>query len=63
MNFYGLDVSVIPVTSDFFAADYPAPRPRSEMMRNYMLDLRGLNRMRSWKVALHEYLAEAGFGL
>ena len=60
---YGLDVSVVPVTSDFFADDYPAPRPRSEMMRNYMLDLRGLNRMRLWKVALREYLDEASFDL
>jgi dTDP-4-dehydrorhamnose reductase len=50
------DVEVIPVTSDAFAVDYPAPRPRSEMMRNYMLDLRGMNRMRPWQVALREYL-------
>lgn len=62
--FYGRDdVEVIPVTSDAFAVDYPAPRPRSEMMRNYMLDLRDMNRMRPWQVALREYLTAAEFTL
>jgi dTDP-4-dehydrorhamnose reductase len=62
--FYGReDVEVVPVTSDAFAVDYPAPRPRSEMMRNYMLDLRGMNRMRPWQVALREYLENARFAL
>lgn len=56
------DVEVQPVTSDVFAEDYPAPRPRSEMMRNYMLDLRGMNRMRHWRVALQEYLARSDLG-
>lgn len=60
--FYGRpDVEVVPVTSDAFTVDYPAPRPRSEMMRNYMLDLRGMNRMRSWQISLREYLTAAGF--
>ncbi len=57
------DVEVIPVTSDAFAVEYPAPRPRSEMMRNYMLDLRGMNRMRPWQVALREYLVNARFAI
>ena len=57
------DVRVLPVSSDVFAAEYPAPRPRSEMMRNYMLELHGLNRMRPWREALHEYLAVADFRL
>lgn len=57
------DVEVLPVTSDVFAAEYPAPRPRSEIMRNYMLDLRQLNRMRPWQTALREYLAASDFGL
>lgn len=56
---YGLDVEVVPVTSDAFARDYPTPRPRSEMMRNYMLDLREMNRMRDWRIALREYLERA----
>lgn len=62
VEFLGVDgVTVLPVTSDAFADEYPAPRPRSEMMRNYMLDLRGMNRMRPWRDALAEYLAVAGF--
>jgi dTDP-4-dehydrorhamnose reductase len=62
--FYGRDdVEVVPVTSDAFAVEYPAPRPRSEMMRNYMLDLRRMNRMRPWQTALREYLGAADFRL
>ena len=56
---YRPDVEVVPVTSDAFARDYPTPRPRSEMMRNYMLDLREMNRMRDWRIALREYLDRA----
>lgn len=62
VEFYGRNnVRVVPVTSEVFADEYPAPRPRSEMMRNYMLDLRGMNRMRPWRVALREYLTVADF--
>jgi dTDP-4-dehydrorhamnose reductase len=62
VEFYGrADVSVVPVTSEVFAEEYPAPRPRSEMMRNYMLELRGMNRMRPWREALREYLTVADF--
>ena len=62
VEFYGRhDVRVVPVTSEAFADEYPAPRPRSEMMRNYMLELRGMNRMRPWREALHEYLKIADF--
>ena len=50
------EVEVVPVTSDFFSEEYSTPRPRSEMMRNYMLDLHGLNRMRHWREALADYL-------
>lgn len=50
------DIKLIPVTSEFFSETYPAPRPRSEMMRNFMLDLRGMNTMRTWEEALKEYL-------
>jgi dTDP-4-dehydrorhamnose reductase len=64
LAFYGRDdVEVVPVTSDAFAVEYPAPRPRSEMMRNYMLDLRDMNRMRPWQTALREYLGAADFKL
>jgi dTDP-4-dehydrorhamnose reductase len=62
--FYGRDdVHVIPVTSEAFAVEYPAPRPRSEAMRNYMLELRGMNRMRPWREALRDYLSVAHFDI
>jgi dTDP-4-dehydrorhamnose reductase len=54
------DVTVVPVDSDHFSEEYPAPRPRSEMMRNLMLDLHGLNRMRPWQEALRDYLGTLG---
>lgn len=50
------DVELVAVDSEFWKAEYPAPRPRSEMMENMMLRLRGLNRMRPWRVALGDYL-------
>ena len=64
LEHYGRDdVEIVPVASDFFAAAYFAPRPRSEMMRNYKLDLRGLNLMRPWREALRAYLDQAAFDL
>lgn len=50
------DVELQPVTSEFFAESFPAPRPRSEMMRNRMLELHDLDLMRPWQEALAEYL-------
>lgn len=50
------DVEVVPVASVFFAHDYPAPRPRSEMLRNANLEALGINRMRSWRHALKDYI-------
>lgn len=64
LDYYGRsEVEVVPVSSDFFAETYFAPRPRSEMMRNYALQLRGLNRMRPWPEALRAYLDQADFKL
>jgi dTDP-4-dehydrorhamnose reductase len=64
VDYYGRDdVEVVPVSSDFFAETYFAPRPRSEMMRNYALQLRGLNLMRPWPEALRAYLDQAAFNL
>lgn len=52
-------VDVVEVTSDFFAEEYSAPRPRSEMMLNTRLDRLGLNTMRPWEESLDEYLLNA----
>jgi dTDP-4-dehydrorhamnose reductase len=45
---------VTPVSSAEFPL--PAPRPRMEAARNYHLELRGMDWMRDWQVALRSYL-------
>jgi dTDP-4-dehydrorhamnose reductase len=54
----GLDseVKVTEVDSDYWSAIYFAHRPASECLINRKLDLRGLNVMRDWRVALKEYI-------
>ena len=46
------------VSSDFFKKEYFAPRPFSERLITLKLDLRGINIMRSWEIALKEYIIE-----
>ena len=48
-------VKVTSVPSSHFKDEYFAPRPRSEMMVNLKLNLRGMNQMRDWKICLSEY--------
>ena len=50
------DVELSEVTSEHFAEEYFAPRPASEEMRNYVLDLRSMNEMPDWREALREYI-------
>lgn len=52
------EITVSPVSSDYFAAEYFAPRPPSERLLTKKLDLRGINVMRDWRTCLDEYLAE-----
>jgi len=64
LDFYGRSgVKVVPVSSEFFKDQFPAPRPRSEMMRNFLLELNDINLMRPWEIALKDYLETAGFDL
>lgn len=51
-------IKVTVVDSDYFKADYFAPRPPSEKLLNTKLDVRGINFMRDWKVCLAEYAEE-----
>jgi len=44
------------VSSAHFAKEYFAPRPPCERLINKKLNLRGLNIMQDWKVALKEYI-------
>lgn len=50
------EVEIEPVSSAYFPL--PAPRGRSEAMRNYKLELLGLEWMRPWREALTDYLSE-----
>lgn len=52
------NVEVVEVDSDFFKAEYFAPRPASEKLVNLKLNARGLNVMRPWQVCLAEYARE-----
>lgn len=49
-------VTLTPVSSDLFAAEYFATRPASERLITRKLDPRGCNLMRDWRVCLREYL-------
>ena len=52
------DVKINVVTSEHFKDIYFAARPASERLVTKKLDLRGVNQMRDWKVALKEYLSD-----
>ena len=52
------EIAVNPVSSDYFAQEYFAPRPPSERLLTKKLDLRGVNVMRDWRVCLDEYLGD-----
>ena len=49
-------VKVNEVSSDFFKDIYYAERPASERLQTKKLDLRDVNNMRDWKIALKEYI-------
>lgn len=53
------DVELKAVTSAYFKKEYFAPRPKSEEMRNFILDLRGMNEMPHWRDALEVYLKKS----
>jgi dTDP-4-dehydrorhamnose reductase len=49
-------IKVTEVSSEFFRKEYFAERPPSERLINRKLNLRELNTMRSWQIALREYI-------
>lgn len=51
-------VRVNPVSSDYFAKEYFAPRPPSERLVNLKLNLHGINQMRDWREALQAYITD-----
>jgi len=52
-------VRINEVDSEFFAAEFFAPRPDSERLLNRKLTLRNMNHMRDWRVALRDYVGSA----
>lgn len=50
------EIKINIVTSDYFKDIYFAERPPSERLINRKLDIRNINLMRDWKIALREYL-------
>ena len=50
------EIKIIEVSSEYFSERFFAPRPYSERLLNKKLNLRGLNKIRDWKIALKEYL-------
>ena len=50
------EIKITEVTSEYFAKEYYADRPPCERLYNRKLNIRGLNIMRDWKVALKEYM-------
>jgi dTDP-4-dehydrorhamnose reductase len=52
------EVNIVPVDSEYFKETYFADRPASERLINKKLNLRGLNAMRDWRIALKEYIGE-----
>lgn len=49
-------VKLTPVSSDYFKDVYFAERPPCERLVNRKLNIRNLNLMRDWKIALEEYI-------
>jgi dTDP-4-dehydrorhamnose reductase len=50
------EVKITPVNSDYFKEIYFAERPPCERLINRKLNIRNLNLMQDWKIALREYL-------
>jgi dTDP-4-dehydrorhamnose reductase len=50
------EIKITTVSSDYFKDIYFAERPASERLITKKLDLRGINKMRDWRIALKDYI-------
>ena len=50
------EIKINIVNSEYFKEEYYADRPASERLLTRKLQLRGVNKMRDWKVSLKEYI-------
>ena len=51
-------IKIIPVESDYYKETYFAQRPANERLINRKLEMRNLNLMQDWKIALKEYISQ-----
>jgi dTDP-4-dehydrorhamnose reductase len=51
-------IKIIPVESDYYKETYFAQRPANERLINRKLEMRNLNLMQDWKMALKEYISK-----
>ena len=51
-------IKITPVQSDYYKDIYFAQRPANERLINRKLDMRNINMMRDWRIALKEYISE-----
>ena len=58
LNLLGLkdEIKITSVNSEYFKDVYYAERPPSERLLTKKLDLRGVNKMRDWRISLKEYI-------
>ncbi len=52
------EIKINIVSSEHFSNEYFAPRPPNERLVNRKLDIRNLNIMQDWRVALREYIQD-----
>ncbi|HEY5822521.1 MAG TPA: SDR family oxidoreductase [Propionibacteriaceae bacterium] len=50
------DIELVGVGSEFFIEEFPSVRPYSEIMRNMVLDLQGMNTMPPWRQSIADYI-------
>ena len=50
------EIKITEVSSEYFSKEYFAERPPCERLINRKLDIRALNIMRNWKIALKDYI-------
>ena len=50
------EIKITSVSSDYFKDVYYAERPPSERLLTKKLDMRGVNKMRDWRISLKEYI-------
>ena len=51
-------IKIIPVDSGYYKETYFAQRPANERLVNRKLEMRNLNLMQDWKIALKEYITQ-----